>query len=114
MPLTSRLAVAIGGISLRTKQAFRPGVSLSKIPAYEGLPHQPTAQLFARASRFATDETCHCPPRAVRTPRSLSVLAIATPADWMLRTMGRRLAAKRSASSPLYLPTGSIAQSGAL
>src|SRR5712671_2266952 len=36
---------------------------------------------FARASRFATDG--HWPPRAVRTSRSLSVLAMATmPADW--------------------------------
>lgn len=34
-------------------------------------------QTAARASKFRTVESCHSPPRAVRTPRSLRAFAIA-------------------------------------
>src|SRR3954469_13370168 len=48
---------------------------LQKFPLIKG-GDQCGAQLFARASTFATEDTCHCPPRAVRTPRSFSSLAM--------------------------------------
>jgi len=83
--------------------------SLDGQPTADGIfplisaPDRPAAQLFARASRFATDDTCHWPPRAVRMPRSFSRLAMATmpigPADWMLRMIGSIFAANLSASA---------------
>jgi hypothetical protein len=35
-------------------------------------------EAFGSGEHFATDETCHCPPRAVRMPRWSSSLAIET------------------------------------
>lgn len=46
------------------------GRRLLQIPRYQKLPP-------VRASRFRTFDTCHRPPRAVRTPRPLSATAIA-------------------------------------
>jgi len=93
------MVTQMGGKSKLSRQTLTPNnAENSRLSVSD----QPAAQLFARANRFARDETCHCPPRAVRMPRSLSRLAMATmpigPADRMLRIMGRRLAAKRSAS----------------
>src|SRR4051794_4377339 len=53
---------------------------------------------------FLTFETCHRPPRAVRTPRSLSARAIPrrslTPEDRTELTIGKTLAANWSARRP--------------
>ena len=62
---------------------------------------QPVSQ--ARSRTFATDFACHCPPRAVATPRAFSAAAISlrdvAPAFCASRMMGRTLAANRSASA---------------
>ena len=62
-------------------------------------PSSPAAASFpyARSRMFATDFACHCPPRAVGTPRAFSAAAISlrdvAPAFCASRMMGRTLAA---------------------
>src|SRR6476659_6179372 len=64
-------------------------------------PSSPAAasSLYARSRMFATDLACHCPPRAVGTPRAFSAAAISrndvAPAFCASRMIGSTLAANR-------------------
>jgi len=58
---------------------------------------------YARSRTLLTDFACHCPPRAVATPRAFSAAAISrnvvAPAFCASRMIGRTFAANRSASA---------------
>ena len=55
---------------------------------------------------FATDFACHCPPRAVATPRAFSAAAMSlrdvAPAFWASRMMGRTFAANLAEADALW------------
>ena len=76
------------------------------ISAGSALPFSGTSAHVRTSTRFRasrTDEACHVPPRAVRTPRALSASAMARkllrPARCTSRMMGTTLAARCSAST---------------
>jgi hypothetical protein len=66
-------------------------------------PTSPCSSSYARERMLLTDVTCHCPPRAVATPRAFSAAAIslkvAAPAFCAPRMMASTLAANLSASA---------------
>src|SRR6476659_10227759 len=77
----SQLGTDDGRISLPIypdKQTISEPVGTSPIVDYNvpSIKHRRPYQELARDSTFATEETCHLPPRADLTPRSLSALAM--------------------------------------
>ena len=90
------------------KAAYGATLPLARASAKDHYPHSgplisrrvvgiPVAYARSRASRFRTVVECHRPPRAVRMPRALSALAIASklvaPAALMLSITGSAFAA---------------------